>query len=246
MNKEHKDPYEIDLEAPRLAWYKQKKWRRHQDTVCWVDIQHAQQKRLKFNQTRSNAIILYNTLPAYCIPKATQMETGEIIYEKVYESPRPPPKNSLRNNWMKELGPEVAREAEGSQPTQPNPNHLLRENKSSRRIHRWQLDIPNNVIKKRRPRGNRHGKTEEQRQRFIAQSLRKRCIKKSFEGIHDRLQKDSRFRDSQLRIDRTEEICIQMDGVAQKDFTYCMSSDEFFRYKKNWWISLTYLDEVHR
>ena len=24
MNKEHKDPYEIDLEAPRLAWYKQK------------------------------------------------------------------------------------------------------------------------------------------------------------------------------------------------------------------------------
>ena len=25
MNKEHKDPYDIDLEAPRLAWYKQKK-----------------------------------------------------------------------------------------------------------------------------------------------------------------------------------------------------------------------------
>ena len=25
MNKEHKDPYEIDLEAPHLAWYKQKK-----------------------------------------------------------------------------------------------------------------------------------------------------------------------------------------------------------------------------
>ena len=26
-NKEHKDPYEIDLNAPRLAWYKQKKWK---------------------------------------------------------------------------------------------------------------------------------------------------------------------------------------------------------------------------
>ena len=25
VNKEHKDPYEIDLNAPRLAWYKQKK-----------------------------------------------------------------------------------------------------------------------------------------------------------------------------------------------------------------------------
>ena len=86
MNKEHKDPYEIDLEAPRLAWYKQKKWRRHQDTVYWVDIQLAQQKGLssiKQDRTQSS----FTTLPAYCIPKAIMMETGEIIYEKVYASP---------------------------------------------------------------------------------------------------------------------------------------------------------------
>ena len=80
-------------------------------------------------------------------------------------------------------------------------------------------------------------KTEEQRQHFVAHNLRKRCTKKNFEGIHDRFQKDLRFRDSQLTIDRTEEICIQMDEVAQKDFTYRMSSDEFVRYKKKW-ISL--------
>ena len=48
------------------------------------------------------------------------------MYEKIFESPRPPPKNSLRNNWMKELGPEVARQAEGSQPTQLNPNPIHR------------------------------------------------------------------------------------------------------------------------
>ena len=30
VNKEHKDPY---LTKPRLAWYKQKKLKRHQDTV---------------------------------------------------------------------------------------------------------------------------------------------------------------------------------------------------------------------
>ena len=54
------------------------------------------------------------------------METGEIIYEKVYESPRPPPKISLRNDWMKELGSEVARQSEGSQPAQPNPNPIYR------------------------------------------------------------------------------------------------------------------------
>ena len=33
MDKEHKDPNKIDLEAPRLAWYHQKKWKKHQNTV---------------------------------------------------------------------------------------------------------------------------------------------------------------------------------------------------------------------
>ena len=50
------------------------------------------------------------------------METGEVMYEKVHASPRLPPKISLKHDWMKELGSEVARQAEGSQPTQPNPN----------------------------------------------------------------------------------------------------------------------------
>ena len=126
MDKEHKDPEKIDLEAPRLARYMHTAWKKHQNTVYWVDIKLAQKKGLKFYQHRSNAIILYNTLPAYCIPKAVRMETEEIIYEKVFESPRQPPKISLRNDWMKELGSEVARQAEDNQPTQPNPNPIQR------------------------------------------------------------------------------------------------------------------------
>ena len=117
---------------------------------------------------------------------------------------------------------------------------LLRETQSSRGILRWKFEfflISNYVIKKERPHGNRHGKTEEQIKHDIAHNLRKRCIKKKFEGIYDRFQKDSTFRDSQLRIDRTEEVCIQTDKDAQKYFTYRMSQDEYFRYKKNWWIS---------
>ena len=59
------------------------------------------------------------------------MENGEVIYEKAYASPRPPPKISLKHHWMKELGSEVARQPEGevgrqarsSQSTQPNPDH---------------------------------------------------------------------------------------------------------------------------
>ena len=89
-------------------------------TRCiWVDINLAQKTGFKFYQTRSNAFILYDTLPAYCVPKAIMMETGEIIYEKVYASPRPPPKISFKDNWMKELGSEVAGGSEDSQQTQP-------------------------------------------------------------------------------------------------------------------------------
>ena len=67
MNKEHRDLNTFDLEASRLAWYKQKTWKKHQNTVCWVEKQLAQREGFKFYQTRCNAILLYDTLPAYCI-----------------------------------------------------------------------------------------------------------------------------------------------------------------------------------
>ena len=88
-HKNHKDPDTIDLSVPRHAQYMHKAWKSHQDAVYWVDINLAMRKGLKFYQTRSNAIILHETLPAYCIPKVARMETGDVKYEKVYMSPRP-------------------------------------------------------------------------------------------------------------------------------------------------------------
>ena len=133
MDKEHKHPDKIDLGAPRRAQHMHKTWEKHQNTVHWVDINLAQKKGLKYNQTRSNAIILHETLTAYCIPKVARMETEEVTYEKVDASPRLPPKISLKHDWMKELGSEVARQPEREvarqtqsfQPNQPNPkpNH---------------------------------------------------------------------------------------------------------------------------
>ena len=46
------------------------------------------------------------------------MDTGEIIYETVFVSPRPPPKISFKDNWMKELDSEVAGSSKGH-PTNP-------------------------------------------------------------------------------------------------------------------------------
>ena len=81
MHKNNQDPIELHLTKPRLASYKQK-WKVHQETVYWVDIQLAQRKGLKFYQTRSNAVILFDSLPACCISKAIVMKPEEIITRK--------------------------------------------------------------------------------------------------------------------------------------------------------------------
>ena len=139
-DKSHKDPEKIDLSVPRRAQYLHNAWKRDQDAVFGVDINLAIWKGLTFYQTRSNAIILQGILRAYCIPKVVRLKTGEVLYEKAYMSPRPPPKISLRHDWTKELGSKVDRQPEGEvarqpegevarqakffQPTQPTPNPI--------------------------------------------------------------------------------------------------------------------------
>ena len=41
MDKEHKDPDTIELGAPRIAQYMHKAWKKHQNTVYWVDTNLA-------------------------------------------------------------------------------------------------------------------------------------------------------------------------------------------------------------
>ena len=143
-DKGHQDLAKIDFTVPRRAQYLHSAWKKHQDAVIWVDINLAIQKGLTFYQTRSNAIVLQGTLPAYCIPKVVRLKTGEVLYEKSYISPRPPPKISLRHDhdWTRgnvQLGSTVEQQPHGkvvqqscgevqrakfSQLTQPNPKPI--------------------------------------------------------------------------------------------------------------------------
>ena len=140
----HKDPEYIDFSVPRRARYVHSTWKRHQDAVFWVDINLAIREGLTFYQTRSNAIILQGTLPAYCNPKVERLKTGDVLYERPYLSPRPPPKISLRHdhNWTRgndQLGSTVEQQPVGklvqqsfgevphvslSKPTQSKPNPI--------------------------------------------------------------------------------------------------------------------------
>ena len=73
-NEDHEDPEYIDFSVPRRARYVHGAWKKHEDAVFWVDIDLAIDEGLTFYQTRSNAIILQGTLPAYCIFKSCEIE----------------------------------------------------------------------------------------------------------------------------------------------------------------------------
>ena len=142
--KDHKYLEHIHFSVPRRARYVHSAWKKHQDAVLWVDNNLAIKEGLTFYQTRSNAIILEGTLPAYCIPKVVRLKTGEVLFEKSYMSPRPPPKISLRHDhdWTRgndELGSTVEQQPVGklvqqsfgevqhvkfSKPTQPKPKPI--------------------------------------------------------------------------------------------------------------------------
>ena len=77
------------MTKPRIAVCKQN-WKIHQNTVYWSNLRVAQSKGLQFYQTRSNAIILYNTLPTVCIEKVVTRKSGEELCSKTYQSPTLP------------------------------------------------------------------------------------------------------------------------------------------------------------
>ena len=114
MHKKHQNPKELDLTKPRLASYKQK-WKVHQDTVYRVDIQLAQRQGLKFYQTRSNAVIFYDTLTAYCIWKAIAMKSEEKHTRKRMCHLPPPPTIYYKDNWTCDLDSDVARSSKDIQ-----------------------------------------------------------------------------------------------------------------------------------
>ena len=70
-----------DVSQARLAPYKNT-WKRFQNTVFWCNLELAQQGGLQFHQTRSNAVILYDTLPAEFIEKAICMKTKDQLYTR--------------------------------------------------------------------------------------------------------------------------------------------------------------------
>ena len=80
---------QYDLDKPSIAVHKNV-WRIPQNTVFWCTVKLAQRIGLQFYQTRSNAVAMFNSLPAICFEMVVFMKTGEDLYCKAYQSPRSP------------------------------------------------------------------------------------------------------------------------------------------------------------
>ena len=98
------------------------------------------------------------------------------------------------------------------------------------------LSIPNYYIQKGRPHGHRYGKKPGDHEYYIANQLKKKCKKREFLSIHDRFIRDEKFRTNMFDVGRTEEICREMDKLANEDHTHRISEDEIRVYRNNWWI----------
>ena len=116
--------------------------------------------------------------------------------------------------------------------------HCLIGSGSRRKFNKLRLDalsIPNYVIKKGATHGDRHGKTEVQREYHMAWNAWKRCCKQvdlqseHFTGIHDRFFRDPAW---------TEQKCKEWDEFAKADHTCKLTPEEKRRYKGHWYLTL--------
>ena len=55
-------------------------------------------------------------------------------------------------------------------------------------------------------------------------------------GIHDRFIRDERFRKTMIELGRSEELCCEMDKLANEDHTHHLIPEEISVYRNNWWI----------
>ena len=78
VNKEHKDPEENNLNAPRFAWYKQKYGRHIRNTVYSVDIKLGSKERIEVlsNKIERNHPLQYT--PSLLYPEGS--------YEEIWRS----------------------------------------------------------------------------------------------------------------------------------------------------------------
>ena len=70
-----------------------------------------------------------------------------------------------------------------------------------------------------------------------ANQLQKKCRKKHYENIHDRIIRDKLvIQKKMIELGRLEEIILEMDRFASEDHSHIATKEEIDVYRGNWWI----------
>ena len=142
-----------DFTKPRMEHYRSK-WRPSRDAVHWVNLARAQDEGVQCWQTRSNAIVVYSSVPPECIYKVISPGGERVLFERL-ATPRPPPKVVLKSSWQTQQQQPARRFREcissqleticgyfGEGKMKNNPGNSTEESETSRNRKLLRSDVP--------------------------------------------------------------------------------------------------------
>ena len=118
-NPDEEEPSD-DLSNPGKA-HDYSKCKNTQDAVCWVNLARAQDKGLRFWQTKSNAAIVYNSVRADCIHSVISQKGECTLFERL-SMHRPTPKIVLESAWQSQQPQQDTSERASSRTGTGKPN----------------------------------------------------------------------------------------------------------------------------
>ena len=83
-------------------------------------------------------------------------------------------------------------------------------------------------------RGRRCGLSKEQQQYHQARKSYTKALSKGFASIYKRFLTDETYCESQSKVQWTEELCLNLDQLAQEDRSYVATRPERERYDNMW------------
>ena len=232
-----------DVSKPRKVQCRTK-WKMFQNALNWINLRNAQDKGLAFWQTRSNAVILHDSVPADCleilkewwIPKLKRFCIRKFDYLR---------KRLTRSTHLLKGSKKIIHNLGNVQYFERC--EISSKTQCSDRSKYWadgavyctcgSCPIPTEntrLLQKRNAnRGAWHGKTDDQREYHQAKVSLRKAHSKIFKSILERFQKQDTYRESQVAIGWTEDTCSHLDQIANEDNPYIATWSERQRYENN-------------
>ena len=168
-----------DLSKPRKVHY-HSTWKNTQDAAYWINFVRAQDKGLRFWQTRSQPEIVHNSVPTDCIDKVISQKGERTLFERL-STPRPAPKIVIKSAWQSQ------QQQQPQQQQQDSESGSTRTRKLVRRVQREERERING-IQKRTQNHDAKGNWSE----VLSHFLKKKSLEIRIEGVAQRCNLEGR------------------------------------------------------